>query len=83
MIDSGVQHGYIYTGEAFVFLHIPEDPTLVQYYLCVPNQDVQANDQCRLHRTAISQVLAFTLGALAAKAPSQEWHNTAHKELTT
>ncbi|RAH74742.1 uncharacterized protein BO66DRAFT_433856 [Aspergillus aculeatinus CBS 121060] len=83
MIDSGVQDGYICTGEAFVFLHIPEDPTVVQYYLCVPNQDVQANDQCRLHRTAIGQVLAFTLGALAAKAPSQEWHDTEHEELTT
>ena len=40
MINSGVQYGYICTGEAFVFLHIPEDPTVVQYYLCVPNQDI-------------------------------------------
>lgn len=53
MIDSGVQYGYIGTGEAFVFLHIPEDPTVVQYYLCVPNQDVQASDPNRLHRTTI------------------------------
>ncbi|PYH88799.1 hypothetical protein BO71DRAFT_403570 [Aspergillus ellipticus CBS 707.79] len=83
MIDSGVQDGYICTGEAFVFLHIPEDPTVVQYYLCVPNQDVQANDQCRLHRTAIGQVLAFTLQALTAEAPSQEWYDTAHDQLTT
>jgi hypothetical protein len=83
MIDSGVQDGYICTGEAFVFLHIPEDPTVIQYYLCVPNQDVQVDDQCRLHRTAIGQVLAFTLQALAAEAPSQEWHDTADDELTT
>ncbi|KAJ5111793.1 hypothetical protein NUU61_001423 [Penicillium alfredii] len=62
MIDSGVQYGYICTGEAFVFLHIPKDePTVVQYFLCIPNQDVQANDEWRLHRTAIGQVLAFTL----------------------
>jgi hypothetical protein len=41
MIDSGVRYGYICTGEAFVFLHIPEgDPTIVQYFLCIPNQDV-------------------------------------------
>ena len=26
MFDSGVRDGYICTGEAFVFLHIPEDP---------------------------------------------------------
>lgn len=35
MVDSGVQYGYICTGEAFIFLHIPEDPTSVYYYLCV------------------------------------------------
>ncbi|KAJ5100768.1 hypothetical protein N7456_006820 [Penicillium angulare] len=83
MIDSGVQYGYICTGEAFVFLHIPEDPTVVQYYLCVPNQDVQVNDPNRLHRTAIGQVLAFTLQALATEAPHQEWYDAAHDELRT
>ena len=41
MIDIGVRYGYICTGEAFVFLHIPkDDPTVVQYFLCIPNQDV-------------------------------------------
>lgn len=54
MIDSGVSYGYICTGEAFVFLYIPRDPTVVQYFLCVPNQDVQAEDEYRLHRTAVS-----------------------------
>ncbi|KAJ5142475.1 uncharacterized protein N7515_001262 [Penicillium bovifimosum] len=84
MIDSGVRYGYICTGEAFVFLHIPkDDPTIVQYFLCIPNQDVQADDELRLHRTAIGQVLAFTLQALAAEAPSQEWHDVAHDKLTT
>ena len=83
MIDSGIQYGYICTGEAFVFLHIPEDPTVIQYFLCVPNQDVQVDDEVRLHRTAVGQVLAFTLQALAVKAPSQEWHDTAHEKLLT
>ena len=83
MIDSGVQYGYICTGEAFVFLHIPEDPTVVKYFMCVPNQDVQADDEWCLHRTAIGQVLAFTLQALAAKAPSHEWHDAAHEKLST
>ncbi|KAI2750189.1 hypothetical protein DTO006G1_9906 [Penicillium roqueforti] len=84
MIDSGVRYGYICTGEAFVFLHIPkDDPTMVQYFLCIPNQDVQADDELRLHRTAIGQVLAFTLQALAAEAPPQEWHDAAHDKLTT
>ncbi|KAL2810711.1 hypothetical protein BDW59DRAFT_168107 [Aspergillus cavernicola] len=84
MIDSGVRYGYICTGEAFVFLHIPkDDPTVVQYFLCIPNQDVQADDELRLHRTAIGQVLAFTLQTLAAEAPTQEWHDAADDKLTT
>ncbi|KKK17251.1 hypothetical protein ARAM_001828 [Aspergillus rambellii] len=84
MIDSGVQYGYICTGEAFVFLHIPKnDPTVVQYYLCIPNQDVQADNEWHLHRTAIGQVLAFALQALAVEAPSQEWYDTANEKLST
>lgn len=71
MIDSGVQYSYIYTGEAFCFLYIPkDDPTVVQYFLCIPDQDIQVNDNWCLHRTAIGQVLAFTLQALADEAPS-------------
>ncbi|EYE94545.1 uncharacterized protein EURHEDRAFT_378011 [Aspergillus ruber CBS 135680] len=83
MHDLGIQNGCIRTGEAFVFLHIPEDPTIVQYYLCFPNQDVQAGDESCLHQTAVGQMLAFTLQALAAEAPSQEWYNTAHEQLST
>jgi hypothetical protein len=84
MIDSEIRYGYICTGEAFVFLHIPkDDPTVVQYFLCIPNQDVQADDELRLHRTAIGQVLAFTLQALAVEPPTQEWHDAAHDKLTT
>ncbi|KAJ5193141.1 hypothetical protein N7449_004367 [Penicillium cf. viridicatum] len=70
MIDSGVRYGYICTGEAFVFLHVPrDDPTVVQYFLCIPNQDAQPDDELRLHRTAIGQVLEFTLQALGTEAP--------------
>ncbi|KAI2937975.1 hypothetical protein CBS147321_7505 [Aspergillus niger] len=88
MIDSGVRYGYICTGEAFVFLRIPQDdPTIIQYFLCIPNQDaqadVQADDEMRLHRTAIGQVLAFTLQALAVEPPTQKWHDVAHDQLTT
>ncbi|QKX57031.1 uncharacterized protein TRUGW13939_04139 [Talaromyces rugulosus] len=56
---------------------------IVRYFLCVPNQDVQVNDELRLHRTAIGQMLAFTLQALAAEAPSQEWHDVADDKLKT
>lgn len=83
MFDIGVRNGYICTGEAYVFLHIPEDPTVVLYHLCIPNKDVQADDEHRLHRTAVGQVLAFTLQALAAETPSQEWFDSAHEKLST
>ncbi|KAL4888051.1 hypothetical protein BDV59DRAFT_189431 [Aspergillus ambiguus] len=83
MHDLGVRNGCIRTGEAFVFLHIPADPTILQYYLCVPNHDVQTDDGDRLHRSAVGQMLAFTLQALAAEAPSQEWHDTAQEQLLT
>jgi hypothetical protein len=65
--DLGNQDGCIRTGEAFAFLHTPEDRTIVQYHLCVPSQDVQAGDENRLHWTAVGQMLAFTLQAMALK----------------
>ncbi|OJZ80397.1 hypothetical protein ASPFODRAFT_53148, partial [Aspergillus luchuensis CBS 106.47] len=73
-------YGYICTGEAFVFLYIPGgNPTLFNNLLCMPYQDaqadVQADDEVRLHRTAIGQVLAFTLQALAVEPPTQKWHD--------
>jgi hypothetical protein len=83
MHGLGRRHGCIRTGEAIVFLRIPTDPTVLQYHLCIPNQDVQPGDEGRLHRTAVGQMLAFTLQALAAEAPSQEWHDTAHRKLST
>ncbi|KAI3052396.1 hypothetical protein CBS147353_11541 [Aspergillus niger] len=43
--------------------------------------DVQADDEVRLHRTAIGQVLAFTLQALAIEPPTQKWHDVAHDQL--
>ncbi|RHZ44725.1 uncharacterized protein CDV56_101514 [Aspergillus thermomutatus] len=75
--------GCIRTGEAIVFLRIPTDPTVLQYHLCIPYQDVQAGEESRLHRTAVGQMLAFTLQALAAEAPSQEWHDAAYRNLST
>ncbi|KAL2870757.1 uncharacterized protein BJX67DRAFT_344516 [Aspergillus lucknowensis] len=40
------------------------------------------NKYC-LHRTAVSQVLVCILQALAAEAPSQEWHDRAQEKLLT
>jgi hypothetical protein len=65
------------TGEAFVFMKIADDPSMVYYYLSIPNEDMeQVNDR---HRTAVAQVLAFTLQSLATTALDQSWHDTADK----
>ncbi|KAH8878691.1 hypothetical protein GQ53DRAFT_756531 [Thozetella sp. PMI_491] len=77
MIGKGIQYGYVCTGEAFVFLYIPDDPATVCYYVCVPNLDVLDDDENRLHRTAVAQVFAFILQALRAKSPPQSWHDAA------
>ncbi|WQF90495.1 Putative protein kinase [Colletotrichum destructivum] len=77
MIGKGIQYGYVCTGEAFVFLHIPDDPTTVRYHACVPNLDVLDNDVNRLHRTAVAQVLAFIIQALRVEPPPPSWHDAA------
>ncbi|KAK1656902.1 hypothetical protein BDP55DRAFT_568421 [Colletotrichum godetiae] len=78
MIGKGIQYGYVCTGEAFVFLHIPNDPTIVYYSVRVPNLDVlDDDDENRLHGTAVAQVFAFILQALRAEPPPMSWHDTA------
>ncbi|KAL2168368.1 hypothetical protein VTG60DRAFT_7346 [Thermothelomyces hinnuleus] len=77
MVGKGIQYGYVCTGQVFVFLRIPEDPTMVYYYVCVPNQDVLDDDENRLHRTAVAQVFAFIVQALRTAPPPQIWHDAA------
>ncbi|KAI0436096.1 hypothetical protein F4803DRAFT_543417 [Xylaria telfairii] len=77
MVDKGIQYGYLCTGETFVFLHIPRDPTIVYYSVCVPNLDVVEDDEDRLHRTAVAQVFAFVLQALRSPPLPQHWHDRA------
>ncbi|KAH7016614.1 hypothetical protein B0J12DRAFT_722451 [Macrophomina phaseolina] len=77
MVKKGLQDGYLYTGEAIVFLHIPDDPALVYYHACIPNLDVQDDDEGRLYRTTVAQVFAFVFRALAAERPPSSWHDAA------
>ncbi|RWA12625.1 hypothetical protein EKO27_g2500 [Xylaria grammica] len=77
MVDKGIQYGYVCTGETFVFLHIPDDPSVVYCSVCVPNLDVAEDDENRLHRTAVAQVFAFVLQALRSPPPPQAWHDRA------
>ncbi|KAJ0135558.1 hypothetical protein HZ326_21421 [Fusarium oxysporum f. sp. albedinis] len=77
MVGKGTQYGYVCTGETYIFLHIPRDPSCVYYSVCIPSLDVEDDDENRLHRTAVAQVYAFVLQAIRSPLPSQAWHNAA------
>ncbi|KAH7418838.1 hypothetical protein BKA64DRAFT_565249 [Cadophora sp. MPI-SDFR-AT-0126] len=77
MVGKGVQRGYVFTGEAIIFLFIPDDPTTVRCHLSIPHLDFQEDDENRFHRTSVAQISAFVLTALAAEAPGQSWHDVA------
>ncbi|CAK7270166.1 hypothetical protein SEPCBS119000_003948 [Sporothrix epigloea] len=79
MIDKGIQYGYVSTGQAFVFLRIPDDPTLVYYHVSVPELDVFDDDKSRFHSTAVAQVFGLILQSLREEAPPESWHKAAAK----
>jgi len=79
MIDKEVQYGYICTGEAFIFGHIPDDPLSLHYSVNIPGKDYNIDDEDRLERTAVGQVFAFILQALRKRRPGQEWKEKATK----
>ncbi|TAQ85977.1 hypothetical protein B7494_g5705 [Chlorociboria aeruginascens] len=91
MVQAGLEYGEIYTGEATIFLRIPDDPSTVYYYLSVPKSDVgaqtdwsESSDQPnRLHLTAIGQAVPFTLRALQTPPRSAKWKRDALRQLKT
>lgn len=40
MVQAGLEYGWVCTGEAFIFLRVPDDPRTVHYFLSVPKGDV-------------------------------------------
>ncbi|KAF2462948.1 uncharacterized protein BDR25DRAFT_338082 [Lindgomyces ingoldianus] len=91
MVRIGVEFGCVCTGEAFVFLRVPDDPRTVYYFLSVPKGDVGAttgwtpdlDSVNRLHLTAVGQMLAFTLQALKTPQRGQQWRVQAANQLIT
>ena len=85
MVRSETQYGYIATGEAFVFLHIKleDDMKTAYYYLAEPNeadsdsdgnkQHINSNPIVSLHRTAITQLITFSLHALKSANENIHW----------
>lgn len=93
MVSAGIEYGYVCTGQAFIFLRVPENPATVQYFLSVPqvdvgdstgwSEDAASSATNRLHLTAVGQVLAFTLQALRSPPRSHEWRAKAEASLAT
>jgi chemotaxis protein histidine kinase CheA len=79
MIQKGVRWGFICTGEANIFLHIPDEPSVLYYHLSIPKLYCKAHDENSIYRTAIAQVSAFILRATSSDAPSQSWRDEAEK----
>lgn len=79
MVHKGVRYGYVCTGEAFIFVHIPDDPSSVQCALCIPSLNVKATEGSDIQLTAVAQVLAFTVIALKCPRVSQQWHDAAKR----
>ena len=76
MVDRGIHYGCITTGEAFVFLHLPQDePGTVRYSLVEPEADANAQkheypeSKGYLYRTPVAQLLSFILMALEPEGP--------------
>ena len=78
MICAKLKYKYVCTSEAFIFLRVPNNSKTIYYFLFVPKSDVRettgmtsnANEQNRLHLTAMRQVLAFIFQALKRSSRS-------------
>ncbi|QBZ58387.1 hypothetical protein PoMZ_03339 [Pyricularia oryzae] len=77
IIGKGRKHGYVCTGQIFVFLHIPDNSTTVFYHICVPNLDVLDDNENRLHRITVAQIFAFVLQVVRTAPPPQSWYDAA------
>ncbi|KAK5219830.1 hypothetical protein LTR47_011366 [Exophiala xenobiotica] len=84
MIDNGLEYSSIVTGEAEVYLWVPEDdPCTAYYYLTQPKLDVAHEDEYgfRYPFTAVGRLLASTLMALHSNVRGQQWRRAASERL--
>ena len=89
MILAGQEFGCVRSGEASIFLTVPENPWTAYYFLSVPKNEVgdstgwdpEGDGDNRLHLTTTGQMLAFTLQALQTTPRSMSWRNEALKIL--
>ncbi|KAL9011753.1 MAG: hypothetical protein Q9173_003428 [Seirophora scorigena] len=82
MLPAGLGYGCIFTGEAFLFLHIAEDdPHTLLYHLSIPAEDVsQSGDSSSDYAfTAVAQLVTFAVLASESEPRSKWWRNKAVK----
>jgi exonuclease VII small subunit len=75
MIRLGLEYSYLTAGKSFLFLWIKaDDPKTLYYYLADPDKDAEdKNGQLRESKTAVAQVVSFSLLALGSEIRSQSW----------
>ena len=72
MVDSGIQYAYLTTGEAFVFLHIPDRKWNTLYYHMVIPRDASADGTVTPSLTSIGLVLSFYVLACKGELQNQD-----------
>lgn len=92
MVRAGLEFGYITTGEAWIFLRVPDDPRTVLYHLSIPEIDVRNSmgytaNQYQPHHglclTAAGQLAAFTLQAFQKNPRVYSWREWAVAAMKT
>ncbi|PHH81087.1 hypothetical protein CDD80_3369 [Ophiocordyceps camponoti-rufipedis] len=88
MMEAGLEHGVLLTGEAMVFLKVDwTDPQTVFYHLAEPGPEVLAHPNEANVCSHLGQYLAFVLMALGQpgqrRLHGQEERERIHKQLNT
>ncbi|KAG5960102.1 hypothetical protein E4U58_004755 [Claviceps cyperi] len=78
MVEKNIRYGYTDTGRATLYIRIDSDPSILYYHLSCPSSDVDDDDR-KMHLSAISQRLAFTVQAIQAPDSPIKWVTEAEK----
>ncbi|OAA34141.1 Protein kinase-like domain protein [Metarhizium rileyi] len=83
MIRMGLEYSYITAGKLFLFLHVKADnPRTLYYHFMDPEEELKDdNGKLSVSRTAVAQVVGFSLLALRSEPRSQSWTAKAQEAL--
>jgi hypothetical protein len=83
MVQLGLTFGFITTGEAFFFLKLNWESMTLYYHLANPRREIAEDKKDVLCRSALSQILAFTIQALGTPRQPQRIRDVAKERLKT